>query len=234
MWRDLFLGDLDVRRGRQRRSVREALRAAIQDGRLAASTRLPSSRQLADGLGVSRGVVTDAYDQLALEGYLDIRPRSAPVVASVPQVAPCDPDPVVPSWRYDFVATTPDISLFPRPAWRRAVERILRDAPDAAFDYGEYRGRIELRTALAAYLGRVRGVRVDPARIVITQGFTQGLHLLCRVIANRGGTTIAVESPSLSHLWATVEAAGLGLVGLPDGRLGTGHGGPPRHARRMR
>jgi GntR family transcriptional regulator / MocR family aminotransferase len=210
-----LLVDLDVRRGRQRRSLRESLRAAIQDGRLTAGSRLPASRTLADGLGLSRGVVTDTYDQLALEGYLEIRPRSAPVVATVRQQEVCAPEPVAPSWRYDFIPTTPDISLFPRSSWRRALDAALRDAPDLALDYGDHRGRIELREALASYLGRVRGVRVEPARMVITQGFSQALDLLCRTLAHRGARTIAVENPSLDHLWATVGSSGLRLVGVP-------------------
>jgi len=174
-----------------RRSLREALRAAIQDGRLRAGTALPSSRRLATDLGVSRGVVTDAYDQLVAEGYLRVRPRSATVVAAVVASAPPAPEPAGPSWRFDFNAVTPDLRMFPRRTWIRAVERALRDAPDAALDYGHHLGRIELRIALSAYLARVRGVRVDPSRIVITQGFTQALDLLCRVLVERGATTLA-------------------------------------------
>lgn len=215
-----LLVDLDVRRGRQRRSLRESLRGAIQDGRLAAGTRLPASRSLAGDLGLSRGVVTDAYDQLALEGYLEIRPRSAPIVAAVRQPEACDPEPPAPTWRYDFIATTPDIALFPRTDWRRALEAALRDAPDIALDYGDHRGRPELREALAGYLGRVRGVRVEPGRMVITQGFSQGLDLLCRTLAARGARTVAVENPSLATLWLTIRSWGLRLVGVPMDDLG--------------
>jgi GntR family transcriptional regulator/MocR family aminotransferase len=213
--RTSLLLELDVRRGHQRRSLRESLRGAIQDGRLAAGTRLPSSRTLAEELALSRGVVTDTYDQLALEGYLEIRPRSAPTVAAVRQSDACDPEPSAPSWRFDFIATTPDIALFPRSLWRRALETALHDMPDSALDYGDHRGRPELRETLAAYLGRVRGVRVDPSRMVITQGFSQSLDLLCRTLAARGARTIAVESPSLFTLWQTIESWGLRLVGVP-------------------
>ncbi|HEV8637782.1 MAG TPA: PLP-dependent aminotransferase family protein [Chloroflexota bacterium] len=210
-----LLLELELRRGRLRRSLREVLRAAVQDGRLAAGTRLPSSRRLAEDLGVSRGVVTDAYDQLVSEGYLAVTPRSAPVVASVAGAQPPAPEPAAPRWRVDFVATTPDVGLFPRRAWVRAVERAVARAPDAALDYGDHRGRIELRQALSTYLARVRGVRVDPGRIVVTQGFTQALDLLCRVLARRGRTTVAIETPSLPDEWETVRGSGLRLVGCP-------------------
>ena len=208
-----LLLEVELRRGQMRRSLREALRCAIQDGRLAAGTVLPSSRQLASDLGVSRGVVSDAYDQLVSEGYLRVRERFAPQVAAVTNAAPAATEPSARSWRFDLNAVTPDVSLFPRRAWVRAVDRALRDAPDAALDYADHRGRVELRRALASYLARVRGVRVDPSRIVVTQGFTQALDLLCRVLAARGATAIAMETPSHPGLWATVRRSGLELVG---------------------
>ena len=210
-----LLLEVELRRGRLRRSLTEALRTAIQSGRLPAETVLPSSRRLAVDLGVSRGVVTDAYDQLVSEGYLDVKPRFPPVVTAVAAEPPPAAEPSAPSWRFDFAATTPDVSLFPRRAWIRAVERALRRAPDAALDYGDPGGRIELRNALSAYLARVRGVRVDPGRIVVTQGFGHGFDLLCRVLSERGATTLAMETPSHPELWATVTQSGLRLVGCP-------------------
>ena len=173
--RDVLL-ELELRRGQLRKNLRCALREAIQDGRLADGDRLPSSRQLATDLSVSRGVVADTYDQLVAEGYLEIAPRQAPTVrAPAPAPEPDDHDvgPSRPHWPIDFVATTPDVELFPRRAWLRATERTMHDAPNEALDYGDHRGRIELRTALRDYLARVRGVRVTAERIVITQGFTQ-------------------------------------------------------------
>jgi GntR family transcriptional regulator / MocR family aminotransferase len=206
---------LDLQRGRMRRSLQESLRHAIQEGRLAAGTRLPSSRRLSADLGVSRGVVSDTYDQLASEGYLDVEPRSAPVVGAVVPGPPAVVDSVTTSWRYDFIASTPDVSLFPRRGWIKAIDRAMAVAPDDAFDYGDHRGRIELRRALSAYLGRVRGVRVDPGRIVVTQGFTQALDLLCRVLLAGGATTMAMETPSTPDLHQTVRQTGLRLVGCP-------------------
>ncbi len=215
--------DLDLRRGRLRHGLQHALRSAIQEGRLTAGTRLPSSRSLAAELGVSRGVVVDTYDQLVAECYLDVRPRQAPVVATLMQTAkdgsshgsgasaaaaiapPALPEPMV----HDFIATTPDVDLFPRRAWLRAVERAVTGATNETLDYSDHRGRIELRAELAAYLGRVRGVRITPERIVITQGFTQALDLLCRVLRQRGTRQIWFESPSLADVWGTARSAGL-------------------------
>jgi GntR family transcriptional regulator/MocR family aminotransferase len=210
-----LLLEVELRRGQMRGALREALRLAIQDGRLVAGTRLPASRRLAADLGVSRGVVTDAYEQLAAEGYLEVHQRSAPSVASVLASAPASPEPSPPSWRFDFDAVSPDVSLFPRREWTRAVERALRSAPDSSLDYADRRGRPELRRALSDYLARVRGVRVDAGRIIVTQGFTQALDLLCQVLVRRGARRLAMETPSHPGLWETVRRSGLELVGCP-------------------
>lgn len=212
--RELLL-DVELRRGHMRRALRDALRLAIQDGRLVAGARLPASRSLAADLDVSRGVVSDAYEQLASEGYLEVTERSAPVVAEVAGAARAIAEPPPRSWRFDFDAVSPDVGLFPRRVWARAVERALRAAPDAALDYSDHRGRSELRLALSRYLARVRGVRVDAGRIVVTQGFTQALDLLCRVLARRGASAVAMETPSHPGLWGTVTRSGLELVGCP-------------------
>src|SRR5579859_7726783 len=151
--RELLL-EFSAARGRLRRTLRETLREAIQEGRLPPRTRLPASRRLAADLGVSRGVVSDAYDQLVSEGYLEVTPRSAPVVATVAAAAPSQAEPPPPKWRFDFNETTPEVALFPRRAWAKAVQHALASAPDAALDYGDHRGRPELRAALSAYLAR--------------------------------------------------------------------------------
>jgi GntR family transcriptional regulator/MocR family aminotransferase len=210
-----LLVEAELRRGRMRQDLANALRAAIQEGRLTAGTVLPASRWLAAGLGVSRGVASDAYDQLACEGYLRVQARAAPVVAVVAETPPDPAETAARSWRYDFDPVTPDVALFPRRAWAKAVDRALRQAPDEALGYGDYRGRAELRTALSSYLARVRGVRADPGRIIITQGFTQALALIGQLLAASGRTTLAVETPSHPGLWATVRQAGLRIAGCP-------------------
>jgi GntR family transcriptional regulator / MocR family aminotransferase len=218
---DILLA-LELRRGRLRHDLLATLRGAVQDGRLTAGTRLPASRQLAGRLGVSRGVVADTYEQLAAEGYLRVRARQAPVVArviapsaAVPAAARSEPERERSRFHFDFVATTPDVELFPRREWARALEAALRGATNDALDYGDHRGRIELRTALAGYLGRVRGVRVTPDRILVSQGFTQALALVCQVLRARGARDLWFESPSLAEEWATVIGSGLRVRPIP-------------------
>ncbi len=114
---------------------------------------------------------------------------------------------------HDLRPGSPDVAGFPVAAWQRAARRALARAPAAAFGYGDPRGRIELRAALAGYLGRTRGVLARPEQIVITSGMLQSLALLGRVLTAAGPATIAMEDPGLPlHREA---AAGAGLTVLP-------------------
>jgi len=103
----------------------------------------------------------------------------------------------------------PDPALFPRNQWLRHYGAVLRDLPAAGLLYPPPRGAPELRSALAAYLGRVRGVRAAPDQIVICGGFSQGLALLCRMLRERGVTRVAVEDPCFVFHRILIQAAGL-------------------------
>lgn len=155
---DVLLASAPARR--RGRVLQSALREAVRSGRLAAGTRLPSSRELAADLGVSRGLVTDAYEQLTAEGYLRSGHGSGTWVgdavrAAAPAVRDRAPHP--PGARADFVPGTPDLSLFPRAAWGAAHRAVLARLPHRALGYPDPRGLPELRTALAALLTRRRG-----------------------------------------------------------------------------
>ena len=166
-----------------RHQLAAELRAAIRAGRLRAGVRLPASRALAGQLGVSRGVVTDAYEQLTAEGFLASRQGAGTVVARVDaDAAPAARPAPVPEQRsrFDFTPTSPDVTLFPRTLWARAVTRAATTAPDAAFEYQDGRGRVELREALAGHLGRVRGTACDPGDVVVCAGYHQATVLLLR------------------------------------------------------
>jgi GntR family transcriptional regulator/MocR family aminotransferase len=206
---------------RQRETLRAAveriLREAIVDGALRPGVRLPSSRALAAELGVSRGVTTEAYSQLEAQGFLVSRTKAVPVVAEIAtsreSAQPLEPAPKAP--RYDFVPTTPDVTMFPIRRWTAALLEVARTAPSAAFDYGDPRGERELQEVLADHLGRTRGILADPARILVVQGAAQGVDLLVRVLAGRGAHRVAVEDPSLDSQPQRVRAHGLEVVGQP-------------------
>jgi GntR family transcriptional regulator/MocR family aminotransferase len=184
--------------GGVRAGLEDALRAAIRGSRLPAGTRLPSSRALASDLGLARNTVADAYGQLVAEGWLSTRHGAGTWVAEhglEPQppggTAVSQPERRI---RYDLRAGFPDVSAFPRPGWLAASRRALAAAPAKLLGYGDPRGPLPLRTALAGYLSRARGVITSPDRIVVCAGFAQGLELLCEVLRARGGATLATEA----------------------------------------
>jgi GntR family transcriptional regulator / MocR family aminotransferase len=213
---DLLLG-LDRDGGRLRAQLEDQLRDAVRAGRLRPGAALPSSRALARELGVSRGLVVEAYAQLAAEGYLVARQGAPTRVSEAASPGP-GATPAVTGERpprYDFRTGRPDVSLFPRNAWLASLRRALRDAPDARLDYGDPRGAPELRGALTHYLGRVRGVACDPERVVVTSGMAQGMALFARALRAGGARRIAMEDPSSAPGRGQLASNGLEIVPIP-------------------
>ncbi|WP_327290850.1 MocR-like pyridoxine biosynthesis transcription factor PdxR [Streptomyces sp. NBC_01198] len=211
----------------RRAALERALRDAVRRGRLAPGSRLPSSRRLAAETGLSRGTVKAAYDQLTAEGYLTARQGSGTVVADRPQGA----SPPAPGRsaaarppRHDLRPGSPDVTFFPASGWLRAARRALAAVPSAAFDYGDPRGTLQLRTALAEYLGRTRGVVAEPDRIVVVSGYVQGLALLTRVLgeARGSGPVVGMEDPGLPFHREVVRRAGGTVVPVPVDERGAG------------
>jgi GntR family transcriptional regulator/MocR family aminotransferase len=202
--------------------VEDGLRAAIQSGALPGGLALPSTRTLAADLGVSRRLVLEAYEQLVAEGYLYTIPRGRTVVRGIEVTAMSErPAKRTSSILYDLYPGLPDLSYFPRTEWHRATTKVLREAPDSALGYPDGAGAIALRTALAAYLRRVRGVVASPDRIVICSGFRQALALVIGVLQRDTVTpTIGLEDPGLYEGVPIVEAAGGHCHPLPIDDLG--------------
>jgi GntR family transcriptional regulator/MocR family aminotransferase len=201
-----------------RAQLEASLREAIRGGRLRAGERLPSSRELAHALGVSRGMVQDCYGQLLAEGYLTSRTGSATRVAGLsghqagdqqpghqsaagPAVASPSPasagrHPFEPPLIADFQPAVPDLSSFPRTDWAWAVKQACTQVAAADLGYGDPRGSPVLREVLAGYLRRVRAAAASPARMTISTGFAQGINLVLRALAREGGVTrVAFEDP---------------------------------------
>ncbi|TMR07524.1 PLP-dependent aminotransferase family protein [Actinomadura soli] len=217
---DLHL-DPDTSGGR-RAGLERALRAAVRSGRLAPGDTVPSTRALAAQLRLSRGTVTAAYDQLAAEGYLTTVPGSGTRVAETARPAPAGPD-ISPGARapvHDFLPGRPDLSAFPAQAWLRSTRRVMAAAPPEVYALGDPRGRPELREALAAYLGRARGVHADPGRIVVTSGYAQSLGLLAGVFAGGGTAAVAMEEPGHPFHREIVRRHGPEIVPLPVDEFG--------------
>ncbi|MFI7005296.1 PLP-dependent aminotransferase family protein [Streptomyces sp. NPDC050145] len=201
-----------------RSQLERQVRDAIRTGRLQVGERLPSSRELARLLGLSRGLVQECYAQLQAEGYLVTRVGSATRVAAG-AVVPSAPTPspqAPPRLLADFRWGVPDLSGFPLADWLSATREAARTMPTAALDYGDPRGSAVLREVVAGYLRRVRAAAADPERIVICSGYAQGLGLTLRALAGAGVRTVAYEDPgSPATVSASAAAAGLSAVPVP-------------------
>lgn len=196
--------------------LRQRLLEAIRSGRLRTGVTLPSTRALATQLGISRPIVVDAYAQLAAEGYLSLRQGARPTVAAgtvAPRFVASEPTPSGPIL-YDMRPAMPDVGMFPRKAWAAAIRKVLVRLPANELGYGDLRGSPVLRTAIADYLGRVRGVIADPSCIYITSGFAEGRALACATLHASGVRRLAVENPSYSD-WIAVDKAGLSRIAIP-------------------
>ncbi|MFF1634544.1 PLP-dependent aminotransferase family protein [Leifsonia sp. NPDC058248] len=210
---------VDVTGPRLRASLTDALRDAVRSGRLVAGTRLPASRVLATDLGIARSTVTECYAELVAEGWLTAQQGSGTRVATLvrPLTEPTAAAVTGPDDRRAIQGLVPgsaDFAEFPRQQWLAAARRALAAAPYSAFGYGDPAGRMELRTALAGYLSRVRGVQTEAERIVICSGFHHGLALVAEALAGRGAQAIAVESYGLDLYRALLSEAGLRIPPL--------------------
>ncbi|MFI5593791.1 PLP-dependent aminotransferase family protein [Amycolatopsis sp. NPDC051758] len=225
---DLHLDHVGLR-GRHglRTSLTDALREAVRAGRLPPGARLPSSRTLAADLAIARNTVADAYAELVAEGWLTARQGSGTRVAQraepgrapkagTDRVALARPTPIrTPGTRFSLLPGNPDLASFPRAQWLAAARRALTAAPHEALGYGDARGRIELRTALAGYLARARGVHATPDRIVVCAGFVHALRLIGAVLHGRGVRTVAVEAYGVPQYHDLLTDAGLRTPALP-------------------
>jgi GntR family transcriptional regulator / MocR family aminotransferase len=198
-----------------RRQLEDALRVAIRSGRLGPGSVLPPSRDLAHQLGVSRGVVVGSYAQLAAEGYLAARRGSGTRVARLPETGsppPRTPQPEPPRYRYDLRPGQADYHAFPRARWKAALLQALRDLPDRRLGYAGHRGSYELRSAIAEYLARMRGVVVEPNQVVVCCAASQALTVIWDVLRRRGVRRVAIEDPGWRWQRYTAEHAGLEAV----------------------
>jgi GntR family transcriptional regulator / MocR family aminotransferase len=224
---ELFLDPNDARP----RSVQiyEQLRKAIVEGRLTPHDRLAPTRTVAAELGVSRSTVTDAYGRLGAEGYIEGHAGGGSVVSPVP-LAPNRPrqsaDALTPTPRaagikpygkpgihapLDLRPGSVDPSLFPVAAWRRCM---LRALDWALGPYGDPAGTPELRTALASWVTRSRGVTATADEVVVTSGSGHAIDLIARVLLDPDAV-VAVEEPGYPPVVELLRSQGLRVVGVP-------------------
>jgi len=205
------------------RQIYDQWRYGILTGRFRRAERVPSTRELCAALEVSRSTVTQAYDQLIAEGYLEptqgsgtfvcrelpddlVQPRRThpPQAEKIPPIrlsrygAGLNDDfsyPPAPPGFIRFTQWRPDLTLFPLSIWRKLVMRRLRSAAPELFDYAEQCAGYEpLRNEIAAYVSRSRAVRCTPDQVIIVNGSAQGIDLCVRLLLEPGDE-VAIENP---------------------------------------
>lgn len=227
------------------RQVYREVRRAILCGTLRGGERLPSTRELAEQLGISRTVVILAYEHLLAEGYVAGRKGSGTyvadrladavaigtrqqarvrlsrfgksVAASVPRVNTPPQRPLVP--RYNFIYGRSDLDTFPFTIWQRMLLRQVRKGSARQFDYGSALGNEGLRSAIAFHLRRTRAVVCDPSEVIIVNGSQQALDLVTRVLVDPGDR-VAIEDPHYDGIRETLRVAGARLRPVPVDRDG--------------
>jgi GntR family transcriptional regulator / MocR family aminotransferase len=212
--------------------VTQQLRQAILDGLLVRGTRLPSTRTLSESLGVSRNVVLAAYDELYAEGYTETRHGSGTfVVDDLPVLPARRPEPLIsnPRWlkpggpfssedratedgKIDFRMGQPSVASLPMRTWQQLWREMAAEPPPN--DYGPTAGYEDLRLAVAAYLGRSRGIVCGAEDVVITSGAIQALDLILRATLG-AGDSVAHEEPGYPIVRDVVRSHGGRVVPAP-------------------
>lgn len=239
------------------RQVYQGLRQAILSGAFRAGDRLPSTRDLATELGISRTVVLLAYDQLVAEGFAGGRGGSGTFVtqgldgsrpnkqnkpaklplsrygktaAAVASTVDFPGRRSVPL-RYDFAyGGRGDVDTFPFEMWRRILLRHAREAPVRELDYGAAAGSLALREAITIHVRRSRAVICDPSQVIVVNGSQQALDLIARVLIERGDP-VAIEDPQYQGTREIFRAAGARLLPVPVDRDGLNPAKLPKSAR---
>ena len=223
------------------RQLYRSLRDAVLGGRLGAGARLPSTRELASELGLSRNTVLAACEQLVAEGFASPRARSGLYVAGTlparsgrPRAAGAELElsqtgkrmaaavaPGRATWApahkplpYDFRYGEPNYSHLPLDTWARLLGRRARRLSARRLAYQAPGGASELRESLAGYLARARGVVCEPEQIVIVHGSQQGLDLATRLLVDPGARVV-LEEPHYTGFSLCARAAGAELVHVP-------------------
>ena len=226
------------------RQVYLGLREAILTGAFDSGQKLPSTRDLAEQLGISRTVALLAYDQLLAEGFVIGRSGSGTYVhsgvgmrssgsgdsaefrlsrfgslASAASARVTFSELHTRSLPYDFAYGRSDSETFPFEMWRRILLRCARKAPVSEFDYGPAIGNPALREAICTHLRRSRAVVSDPSQVIIVNGSQQALDLIARVLIEQGNH-VAIEDPSYQGTREILRAAGAHLLPVEVDREG--------------
>ncbi len=202
-----------------KRRLYEALRERITNGSLKAGEALPSTRELAQALNISRSTVCEAYEMLLSEGYLLSRRGARTVVngslalEKLPDALTNLPEPGR-TFTTDFRTGSPDLDLFPKFLWHQMMRRAMNEMPLSSYGYTGPQGLNGLRLEIAGWLYRSRGLNVQPDDVFITAGATHALHLAADLLFE-GGRALLAEDPCHSGMLETFLNRGCKVLPVP-------------------
>lgn len=203
------------------RQLYRALRDRMTQGGLKPGEALPSTREMARQLGISRNTACEAYAMLADEGFIHSSPGAPTRVAAglvlegerhpaqMEQIKPA-----IRSYAADFRTGRPDLRRFPFHQWRLLIGKGAEELPPEQWDYAGPEGLPALREEIAQWLMRSRGLEERPQDIFITAGSTQALHLLAGLPELKAGEII-VEDPCHTGMLGAWQAMGFAARPVP-------------------
>ncbi len=203
------------------RQIYQALKELMLSGQLKAGETLPSTRELAKELDVSRNTVCEAFDLLIAEGFVISRQGAPTRVANGLCVESIEPalltktksksiQPIL----VNFRTGRPDLTQFPRFLWQQLLHKASEELPLEAFGYTGPQGLPVLREEIAIWLFRRRGLKISPNDIFITAGATHGLHLIAEILCG-DGKNILMEDPCHIGMLGTLIHKGCTIVPIP-------------------
>lgn len=205
------------------RQIYDSFRMKILQGEIHSGERIPSSRDLASSLQVSRNIIVEAYEQLYAEGYIEGRHGSGTFVAEGTYLEAFHDsqtfpllDPFVGSSEsrndlIDFRPGIPALNLFQRKIWGHLAQQVCIHAPDSALGYD--------KPELSRYLLRTRGVICNPEQLIITTGATQALSLIAKLLLSSGSEVI-IEDPITHEIHTIFSQTGARLYPIPVDQQG--------------
>ena len=222
------------------RQIYQAIREAILSQLLPSGLQLPSSRDLAGELGISRNTVTYAYEQLIAEGYLETRAGSGTFIADttpdqIPEARLNTLPLTDPSGQSElsahgaqliqqagvsdlqwgaFMPGVPDVTLFPNKIWSRLQNKHWRRSRAELLTYGEAGGYLPLREAIAEYLRMARSVNCNASQVIITTGIHQSLDIVVKLLGEHGDSAW-VEDPCYWGTRSVLNSLGIKPVAIP-------------------
>lgn len=209
------------------RQIYQLLRDQMLAGQLSPGELLPSTRELAKQLAVSRNTTYEAYEMLSAEGYIVSRPGSQTRVAEglfLEKPAPDSanlrktPHPVY-EYSADFRTGRPDLQRFPRNMWLQLLRKATVNLSPGQWGYTGPEGLPALREEIAAWLFRSRGLTIHSHDIFITAGATQALHLLAELLAGED-REILVEDPCHVGMLRVLQGRGFKIRPVPVDKQG--------------